>query len=185
MTITGIIEKEIEVPDGVMITISGNTVSVKGPNGSIERSFDLHRIQLIQEDAGKLVVKCEYPRMRDKAMIGTISSHIQNMVHGVQKGFEFKMKIVYSHFPIKASIKGDRFVIENFLGERHERNASIVGATSVNVKGDEVVLNGISIEEVGQTAANIEQATKIRGFDNRVFQDGIYIVKKGRRGDSS
>jgi large subunit ribosomal protein L6 len=92
------------------------------------------------------------------------------------------MKIVYSHFPIKASVKGDMFVIENFLGERSPRKTKIVGDTKITIKGDEITLTGINIEDVGQTAANIELATRIKGFDPRVFQDGIYITSKGWRG---
>ena len=126
-------------------------------------------------------MRCEYPRIRDKAMVGTITSHIKNMIHGVTDGYEYQMKIVFSHFPIKVSVKGDELVIENFLGERHPRKAMILGDTKVSVKGDELSLSGIDREQVGQTAANIEQATKVKGFDIRVFQDGIYITAKGRR----
>lgn len=181
MTIAGIIEKKIELPDKVQLSISDNTVSINGPKGSLVREFDLRRIKLVPGESGRYLVRCEYPRMRDKAMVGTIYSHLLNMIHGVSDGFEYKMKIVYSHFPIKATVKGKEFVIENFIGERHPRRTSIVGDTKISVKGDEVTLSGISIEEVGQTAANIEQTTKIRGYDRRVFQDGIYITQKGRR----
>ena len=48
----------------------------------------------------------------------------------------------------------------------------------MEVKGDTVIVTGIDKELVGQTMANIEQATKVRGFDIRVFQDGIYLVEK-------
>jgi large subunit ribosomal protein L6 len=91
------------------------------------------------------------------------------------------MKIVYAHFPIKAAVKGDTFVIENFLGEKSPRKTSILGSTKVQVKGDQVVLTGPDVELVGQTAANIERATKIKGFDPRIFQDGIYITEKPGR----
>ena len=80
---------------------------------------------------------------------------------------------------IKATPQGDTFLIENFLGEQAARKAKIVGATKVQVAGDKVTLTGPDIEAVSATAANIEQGTKIRGFDPRVFQDGIYITSKG------
>jgi len=183
MAIAGIMEREFEVPDKVQLTISGNTVSVKGPKGSMMRQFDLRRIKIIKKDDKMYAVQCEYPRIKDKAMVGTIESHVLNMIHGVITGYEYKMKIVYSHFPIKTSVKGSIFVIENFLGERSPRKTRIVGETKIAVKGDEVTLTGINIEEVGQTAANIEQATKVKGFDIRVFQDGIYITHKGWRSE--
>ena len=83
---------------------------------------------------------------------------------------------------MKASVKGPEFVIENFLGEKHPRRAKILGDTKVEVSGDQVILKGTDIEKVSQTAANIEQATRIRGFDPRIFQDGIYITKKAGEG---
>jgi large subunit ribosomal protein L6 len=112
--------------------------------------------------------------------MGTIASHIKNMIKGVTEGFEYKMKIVYSHFPIKASRQGTDFVVENFLGERSPRKAKILGKTDVAINGDEVVLTGPDIRDVGQTAANIEQITMIKGYDPRVFQDGIYITQKSK-----
>ncbi len=123
----------------------------------------------------------EMPRKKEKALLGTYGAHIRNMIVGVTKGYEYKMKIVFAHFPIKASVKGDTFMIENFLGEKHPRKARILGITKVNVKGDLVDLTGPDVEAVGQTAANIERATKIKGFDPRVFQDGIYIIQKPGR----
>jgi large subunit ribosomal protein L6 len=103
------------------------------------------------------------------------------MFGGVTHGWEYEMKIVYSHFPIKAATKGNKFIIENFLGEKAPRQANIIGDTKVQVKGNEVIVNGADLESVSQTAANIERATRIKGFDPRVFQDGIYITEKARR----
>jgi large subunit ribosomal protein L6 len=183
MTIAGIMEREVEIPDKVQLSVDQGKVTVKGPKGTLVRNFDLRRIKVVL-NGKKVAVRCEYPRYRDKAMVGTIESHILNMFHGVLEGYEYKMKIVYSHFPIKASVKGVTFVIENFLGERSPRKTRILGETKVVVKGDEVSLSGINIEDIGQTAANIEIATKIRGFDPRVFQDGIYITHKGWRNKS-
>jgi len=182
MTLAGVIEREFEVPDKVQMSVDQGKITVKGPKGTLVRNFDLRHINVVL-NGKKGAVRCEYPRIRDKAMVGTIESHILNMFHGVLAGYEYKMKIVYSHFPIKATVKGTVFVIENFLGERSPRKTRIVGDTKVVVKGDEVSLSGISIEDVGQTAANIEIATKIRGFDPRVFQDGIYITNKGWRNE--
>ena len=123
--------------------------------------------------------RCRKTKKKENALLGTFRSHITNMIIGATSGFEYKMKIVYSHFPVKTSVKGDKFVIENFLGEKHPRSASIIGDTKIVVKGDEVVLTGSNKENVGQTAANIEQITRIKGYDPRVFQDGIYMTQKG------
>ncbi len=75
-------------------------------------------------------------------------------------------------------MQGERVLIENFMGENYPRTARIVGGASVDVSGEEVVVTGADKEAAGQTAANLEQATRIRGKDPRVFQDGVYIVEK-------
>ena len=105
-------------------------------------------------------------------MVGTIRSHISNMIYGVDHGFTYKMKIVYAHFPMTVKVQGKIVTIDNFLGERSPRKAKIIGD---DVK---VTITGINKEHVGQTMANIEQATKIKGRDPRIFQDGIYLVDK-------
>jgi large subunit ribosomal protein L6 len=88
------------------------------------------------------------------------------------------MKIVYAHFPMTVKVKGNLINIDNFLGERSPRVAKIMGDVKVSVKGEDVTITGINKEDVGQTMANIEQATKIKRRDPRVFQDGIYLVDK-------
>ena len=70
-------------------------------------------------------------------------------------------------------------MIQNFLGERYARKADILETVKVEVKAEIITVTGIDKEKVGQTAANIERATKVKNRDIRVFQDGIYIVKRG------
>jgi len=177
MTITGIIEEKVNIPTGVTVEVEGPVVKVSGPNGKLSREFVHNRAKIVEEE-GRIIVSCEIPRIRDKAVVGTFAAHIRNMIEGVTSGFEYRMKIVYSHFPIKAYAKGDKFIIENFLGERTPRKSNIVGDTKIVVKGNDIVLTGADLEAVSQTAANIERSTKIKGFDSRVFQDGAYIVEK-------
>ena len=139
MTLSGILEERVAVPKGVTVTINGSIVEVKGPKGKLSRDFYNPKTK-VSLDGDELVVSCEMPRVKDKAMIGTFASHLNNMIDGVTAGFEYHMKIVFSHFPIKTAVKGDRFVIENFLGERAPRTAKILGDTKIVVKGNDVVL---------------------------------------------
>ena len=180
MTLSGLIEQKITIPAGVTASIDGAKVTVKGPKATLQRELSYPKIN-IKVEGGEVVVSSELPRVREKAMVGTFAVHIGNMVAGVTNGFEYEMKIVHSHFPIKTSVKGDVFVIENFLGERAPRKAKILGNTKIQVKGNDVLVTGNDLEKVSQTAANIERATTIKGFDSRVFQDGIYITKKGKK----
>jgi large subunit ribosomal protein L6 len=94
------------------------------------------------------------------------------------------MEVFYSHFPMKVRVEDDEIVIENFLGEKAPRRTPIHGDTDVDIDGEEVTLRGPDIEAVGQTAADIEQLTRVTEKDIRVFQDGVYITGKPNRGDA-
>ncbi len=169
---------EVNVPQGVTVTLSGATLTLKGQKGQVSREFRFPNIRLASAD-GKIVVEATKVDKQAKAIVGTYASHIRNMVTGVTDGYEYSMKIVYSHFPIQVKVEGkDKVSIGNFLGERKPRYASIMGETKVVVAGDKVTINGNNKENVGQTAANIEQACRIRKRDPRVFQDGVYIINK-------
>ena len=181
MPLTGLKEERIKIPAGVQVKVEGDQVTVAAKDVKLQRSLSHPRISVVVE-GGEVKVRSEYPRRTEGALVGTFAAHLRNMIVGVTEGFTYEMKIVYSHFPVKATVKGSDFVIENFLGEKFPRKAPIRGATKVEVKGDQVLLTGPDIEAVSQTAANIEQATRIRGFDPRVFQDGIYITKKAGEG---
>ncbi|MBC7128765.1 MAG: 50S ribosomal protein L6 [Thermoplasmatales archaeon] len=172
------IKKEIDIPDSVSVDVKDGKVIVEGAKGKIERVFFHPKISIEKKD-NKIHLTCEEAKVKERAIIGSYEAHIRNMIKGVTEGFTYKMKIVYSHFPIKVSVKGNEVIIENFLGEKFPRKTKIFGNVKVSVKGDEITLEGINIEEVGQTAANIESATRVKDKDIRVFQDGIYIVKKG------
>ena len=100
------------------------------------------------------------------------------MVNGVTKGHVYRMKICSGHFPMNVSIAGGEFVIKNFLGEKVPRKLKLKEGVNVKVEGQEVVIDGSALEQVSQTAASIEQLTRIRNRDLRVFQDGIYITHK-------
>ena len=175
MVVAAAIREKIEIPDGVEVIIKNKVVSVKGPNGEDSRKFTYPNVSITEID-NSVVLETTFPKKKDKSMIGTTKAHISNMIVGVTEGFTYTMKIVFAHFPMTVIV--ERVVIDNFLGERHPRFSKIVGSAKVSVKGDEVTITGINKEHVGQTMANLEQATKIKGRDPRVFQDGIYLISK-------
>ncbi|RLI24394.1 50S ribosomal protein L6, partial [Candidatus Bathyarchaeota archaeon] len=149
-----------------------------GPKGVLTKDFSHAPVSITHEN-NVVTVKAYWPRRREEAIVGTISSHINNMIKGVTEGFVYKMKIVFSHFPISVRVDGDQVLIENFTGEKSPRRAKIIGDTKVTVKGDDIIIEGIDINAVSQTAANIQQATKIKNKDPRVFLDGIYVYETG------
>jgi large subunit ribosomal protein L6 len=176
MALAVVLREEIPVPEGVEVTID-KEVTVKGPKGELKRKFKQGNVTIKQEDS-MVVLETRFPKKKDKAMLGTIKSHISNMIQGLTEGFTYRMKIVYAHFPMTVKAAKEKVTIENFLGERYPRTAKIVGSAQVKIQGDEVTVTGVNKEDVGQTMANLEQATKIKGRDPRVFQDGIYLVAK-------
>ena len=169
--------KTIDVPDGVEVKVEGRVVSVKGDKGALTEDFSKAPVTVQLEDK-KIIVKANWPRKKEAALVGTVASHIQNMIKGVTKGFTYKLKIVFSHFPISVKVKENMVSIENFTGERSPRVTRIFGDAKVSAKEDDVLVQGINLEDVSQTAANIEQATKVKNKDPRVFLDGIFIYEK-------
>mmetsp|Transcript_5891 Transcript_5891/g.12133 ORF Transcript_5891/g.12133 Transcript_5891/m.12133 type:complete len:156 (+) Transcript_5891:417-884(+) len=116
------------------------------------------------------------------ACVRTVCSHVENMIIGVTRGFLYKMRFVYSHFPINVTQSGDNIEIRNFLGERRVRKVPLPTGVeyvrSEDVK-DQIELSGIDIVAVSLTAAKIQQATNVRNKDLRKFLDGIYVSEKG------
>ena len=175
-------ERVVEIPENVSVevkgdTMEGYTITAKGPKGENSRFLKFRGIYVEKEDS-KIRVFTKEEKSRLKAMVGTFASHINNLIKGVVDGFEYKLRVVYAHFPVKVRVEGREVVIENFLGEKHPRRAKIVGRVEVEIRGNEIIVKGVDKEECGQTAANLEQATRIKNLDVRVFQDGIYIVEK-------
>src|SRR3989337_3203926 len=162
------ISRTIEVPENVEVTLAGLKVTVKGEKGTLVRDFSFVPIS-INAEGNTVRVSAEWPRKKEAALVGTIYSHIQNMVTGVQKGFTYKLKIVFSHFPISAKVQGKIVAIENFTGERRARKANIIGDVKVKVETEDLVVQGLNLEDVSQTAANIEQATKGKRKDLPTF----------------
>jgi len=174
------IKKEITIPEGIKATIINNILTINGEKGSLSREFIHPKIQIKIKD-NTIALICKNPRKKQKALFGTFIAHINNMIKGTTKEFEYKMKTVFSHFPIKLSVEGKDFIIQNFLGERASRKALILEGVNVDIEGDDVTVHGIDIEKVGQTVANIERATLVRNRDVRVFQDGVYRTSKGEK----
>lgn len=169
---------EIMVPDGLTITRDQNLITTKGTFGTVQKDFTKIPA-MIDVTSEKITIKSFGNRKKDFALVNTVQSILNNMIKGSTTGFTYKLKIVFAHFPISAKVKGQEIHIENFFGERNSRISKIVGKdTKVTVQGDDIIVNGPNIENVSQTAANIELATRIKKKDSRVFLDGVYIYSK-------
>ncbi len=171
--------RTVEVPDNVQVKIDGKRVEVIGEKGRLVRDFSYAPVSISLE-GNTVKVQSEWPRKKEAAITGTVAAHIRNMIIGVSEGFTYKLKIVFSHFPISVKVEDKKVIIENFIGEKSSRVAEIRGDTKVIVQSEDVIVQGINLEDVSQTAANIEQATKVKKKDPRVFLDGIYLYERKR-----
>lgn len=170
-------EVKIEVPDKVKVSEKHKILSVEGPLGKTRKNFKKIPIDL-KVEGKNVLIKSIGTRKRDYAIFKTSESIVNTLIKGVQTGYTFKMKIVYAHFPITVKVKDGMVHVENFQGERAPRVSKIFGDTKVVSKGDDVVLTGPVLTDVSQTAASLQQNTKVKNKDTRVFLDGIYLFEK-------
>ena len=179
----------------VEVEVKARHIKVKGPLGTLERDFKHLQldIQIVsgasleleeEEGAEKNYVKVDlwFANRKQLACVRTVCSHIDNLFVGVTRGFRYKMRFVYSHFPINVTLNGNDVEIRNFLGEKRVRKVKLQEGVkyvrSADVK-DQIELSGNDIAMVSLTAAQIQGQTNVRKKDLRKFLDGIYVSEKG------
>lgn len=170
----------VEIPEGVDAEIDGSIFKVKGPEGENLREFRTDKL-IFEKKGNEVIIGSKKATKKEKKMTNTIKSHVKNMITGVLKKFEYKLKICYNHFPFSVDIKGNEAIIKNFLGEKTPRKAVIPEGVEIKVEKDIIKIKSHNKELAGQAAANFETATRIRLRDRRVFQDGIFMIEKNGR----
>ena len=173
-------DKTIIIPKEVQAEVTANFVKLKLGEKEVEKKFQVFDVEIKKIDEG-ITVFSKTTKKKSIAVVNSIASQISNLYAGLNKDFEYKLEIVYSHFPMNVNVKEDVVEINNLAGGKKLKRAKIVGNAKVTVKGKEVTVTAPNKEHAGQTAANLEIATKIRGKDKRIFQDGIYIVSKAAK----
>ena len=174
------LEQVIEVPHGLELRFAKGTMRVKGRLGDAVKDFRRIPVAIeVSGDGRTVTARATGRRKRDYSILNTACSIIRNLVGGVQEGYTVRMKVVYAHFPITVRVDGGEILVENFQGERSARRARIVGrGTKVDPQGEDVVITGPVLTDVTQTAANLQQNTRVKNKDHRVFLDGIYMYEK-------
>ncbi len=170
-------EVTIPIPTAVKVSEKHKILSVEGPLGKTRKNFKRIPVD-IKVDGQNIIVKSLGTRKKDYAIFKTAESLVNTLIKGVQMGYTYKMKIVYAHFPITAKVKEGYIHVENFQGERAARVSKIFGATKVIPKGDDIIITGPVLTDVSQTAASLQQNTKVKNKDSRVFLDGVYLFEK-------
>jgi len=177
--------EELKIPEGVTLNIKSRLITVEGPRGKLTKNVRHVNmdIQLIST-SDKVLLSVWQGGRKHVACLRTIKSLIQNMITGVTKGFAYKMRSVYAHFPINCIIQEDGKALEirNFLGEKIVRHVDMLdGVTVIESKAqkDEIILEGNDVQNVSQSAASIQGACRVRNKDIRKFLDGVYVSEKG------
>jgi len=135
----------------------------------------------IRIEGNKVILECKKGNKNEHNLIMTLLAHVENMFHGLQEKFVYKLEAVNVHFPMALKLEGNVLVINNFLGEKVPRKAKILQNVDIDIKGQSITISSSDREAAGQTAANLEKATKVKGRDRRIYQDGIFITEKPAR----
>ncbi|BEJ11091.1 hypothetical protein CspHIS471_0105130 [Cutaneotrichosporon sp. HIS471] len=171
----------LPIPVGVTVAVKARKITVEGPRGTLVKNVR-HVAMDIQVVADKVVFTIFHGGRKHVACLRTIRSLVENMITGVTKGFQYKMKLVYAHFPINAIPSADATSIQirNFLGEKIVRECPMLEGTTVKLSDikDEIILEGNDIEKVSQSAASITDKCRVKNKDIRKFLDGIYISER-------
>lgn len=170
-------ELSVEVPQGIECFVEEKVIRMKKDGNEVQRIIDEPGVKIELAD-GEIKISREKSNKKNIAVIAALAAHLRNMIKGATGKFVYKLEICHVHFPMVVKVEGNKVVISNFLGEKKNRSAEIIDGVKVEVKGNEIIVSGNDIEKAGQTAANIEKATRVSKRDRRVFQDGCFITEK-------
>ncbi|KAK3362909.1 ribosomal protein L6, alpha-beta domain-containing protein [Lasiosphaeria hispida] len=181
-------EETLEVPENVKISIKARLVTVEGPRGKLSKDLSHVAVNFSLLGPNVVGIAIHHGNRKNVATLRTVRTLINNLIIGVTKGFKYKMRYVYAHFPINVNLDKNaetgnwEVEIRNFIGEKIVRTVVMRPGVDVEIskaQKDELVLFGNSLEAVSQSAADIQQICKVRNKDIRKFLDGLYVSEKG------
>jgi len=178
----------LDILDGVKVTIKSRIVTVEGPRGKLVKNLGHLAVNFGHPKKSTISIEIHHGNRKNVAALRTVRSIIENLIIGVTKGFKYKMRYVYAHFPINVNIEKNaetglyEVEIRNFIGEKIVRRVTMHEGVTVEVsksQKDELFLEGTSLDNVSQSAASIQQICRVRNKDIRKFLDGLYVSEKG------
>ncbi|KAI8060763.1 ribosomal protein L6, alpha-beta domain-containing protein [Gongronella butleri] len=176
--------EELIIPEGVKVELNARLIKVTGPRGELNKNLRHLNIEIKRQGKNKLAFAVHHGGRKHVAAIRTVRSLVNNMIIGVTKGFQYKMRYVYAHFPINCIIQdgGKAVEIRNFLGQKVVFNVKMQEGVTIELstgQKDELILHGNDLEAVSQSAADIQQTCLVKNKDIRKFLDGIYVSERG------
>ncbi|KAF2661079.1 60S ribosomal protein L9-A [Lophiostoma macrostomum CBS 122681] len=176
-------EETLEIPEGVKVSIKTRNVV-----GKLTKSLGHLAVSFTHPKANIIKIELHHGSRKSVATLRTVRTLINNLIIGVTKGYKYKMRYVYAHFPINVNVEKnsetDQFEVEirNFIGEKIVRRIVVRPGVDVEIskaQKDELLLLGNSLEDVSQSAADIQQICRVRNKDIRKFLDGLYVSERG------
>ncbi|MEL6646014.1 MAG: 50S ribosomal protein L6 [Pseudomonadota bacterium] len=171
-------KKPVELPSGVEASVSGQTVSVKGPKGT--REFTATDDVSISVDGNVVTVEPRGKSKRARQQWGMSRTMVANLVEGVSNGFKKELEI--SGVGYRAQMQGNTLKLS--LGLSHEVNFEVpAGVTVTAPKQTEIVVEGIDQQLVGQVAANIREWRKPEPYKGKgiKYKDEYIFRKEGKK----
>ncbi len=170
-------KKPIAIPAGTTVTVVGNTLTVKGSQGTITREFKPTVVFEVVNGTLRLT-----PQKKDRdtqALWGTYASHAANMIKGV--GAPFQKKLIVEGIGFKAEVKGDELALN--LGFSHQIKVKIPKGLAVKAEKGIITISGVSTELVGQFAAAVRDLKKPEPYKGKGirYDDEVIRRKQGKK----
>lgn len=166
-------KKPIKIPEGTTVDISPGLINIRGPLG--ELSLSLKPVVDVELNDNYLTLKPKNNELETTAMWGTYVSLLCNMVDGVNRGYEKRLKIVGVGY--KAEMKGDKLVLN--IGFSHPLELSIDPDIKCVVEKDTIIISGIDKEKVSQFAAIVRSKKKPEPYKGKgIRYDGEIVRRK-------
>ncbi len=164
----------ITIPEKTEVTKNGLVITVKGPKGSLSRSFR-SEIEITVADGTVTFLPKSTADILSRALWGTYASHVQNMIEGVNTGFS--KKLILEGVGFKSEVKGKN--LELALGFSHGVSVPIPEGLTVTAEKNNITITGIDKELVGAFSAKIRGMKKPEPYKGKGFHyDGEVVRRK-------
>jgi large subunit ribosomal protein L6 len=162
----------ITLPEKTEITLSANSVVVKGPEGEISR--DIHPLIDVRVENREVTVHPKKETIEARALWGTFASHISNMVSGVNKPFE--KKLILEGIGFKSEVKGEELLLA--LGFSHPVKVEIPNGLKVTAEKNVITISGIDKEKVGGFAAKVRSLKKPEPYKGKGMRYDNEVIRR-------
>lgn len=171
-------KQPIQIPDTTIVTISGDSLIVKGPKGEISRKIKNDLVE-ISVYGNQVIVKPLNEEVQTRALWGTYASHVKNMIEGVNN--LFTKKLILEGVGFKSEVKGSELVLA--LGFSHPVNVKIPEGLSVTAEKNNITISGVDKELVGEFSASTRALKKPEPYKGKGFRyhDEVIRRKQGKK----